>query len=73
MSVLFFLMIPFNETTVSKLNDKYKSQKTAENTTIITLYHYINMKNKKKRKKKVKDFSEIIQINKKLSVKTLNA
>ena len=53
--------------TVPKLNDRYKSQKTAENTTIIRLYLYINLQ-KKKKKKKVNDFSEI---TKKLSIKTM--
>ena len=60
-SVMFFICF-----TVSKLNDRYKSWKTAENTTIIKLYHYINPQ-----KKKVKDITEIIKITEKLSIKTL--
>ena len=62
-SVILFICF-----TVSKLNDRYKSQKTAENTAIITLYHYINLQ---KKKEKVNDFREIIKITKKLNIKTL--
>ena len=57
--VTFYLMTPFYETTrlrrllscflsALQLNDRYKSQKTAENTTIFTLYYYINLQKEKK-------------------------
>ena len=82
MSVPFFLMTPFNEPTrlrgllscfLSALQFQSwaigtKAKRTAEKTTIITLY--IILQKKKNNKIKIKDFSEVIKITKKLSEKT---
>ena len=76
MGVPFFLMDPFSETkrlrgllscSLSALQfQSWTIGAKVENATIIILYHYINLQ-----KKRVKDFSKIIKITEKLSIKSL--